>query len=108
MSVRDVQLVKIAGRVADLVRSGAHPDEAIDWALTEPHRVLAMWGPEHGRPARPERWDGVRIAPEESGLFRALVAECRLEGGSLPAVETMIARARARLGLAPGTGTTRG
>ena len=107
MSVRDVQLVMIAGMTASKIRAAGRADEIVDWALSEAHTVAVMWGPENGQPARPHVWNGVRIAPEEHGLFRALVAECRLETGTLPDVETMIGRARARLGLAPGS-TPRG
>jgi hypothetical protein len=99
MSIRDVQLVQIAGLTASKIRSGARSDGAIEWALAEAHTVMTRWAPENGLPARREVWRDVRIAPEDARLFRALVAECRLESGPLPDVDVMMARAR--LGLAP-------
>ncbi len=75
MSVRDVQLVMIAGRVADVVRSGARPDDALDWALLEPYHIMAMMEHRDGSAPGFTAWQDDRTAAEEAGLFRALVAQ---------------------------------
>jgi hypothetical protein len=71
VSVKDVQRHLIAGRVVSGIRRGLVADVAIALALTEPNDVMTIWGAEPGRAPEFVRWVGVRIAPEDAGLFRA-------------------------------------
>ena len=49
MSVREVQLVLIAGRVVSEIRRGLVADLAIESALSEPNDVMTMWAAEAAR-----------------------------------------------------------
>lgn len=85
-----------------IVSGGGRPGDLVEAATTARHTVATFVIQEDGTPAF-ERWDDQRLRPEEFGLFRALVAEMRLEGTTLPAMEIMMERARARLSLGRST-----
>lgn len=70
--------------------------ETIEAATVAPHTISTVVIQEDGTP-RFHRWEDQRLRTEEFGLFRAMVAEVRLEYPTIPPMEVMMARSRARL-----------